>query len=71
MKRKLLGDFQICISVPLIYLHFCLDYFVYVGKWLDKKANVNFKIHDVTNRTQTVDQKFRTKLKYLKNEKSF
>ena len=29
--------------------HFCLDFFGYIKKWLDKKAKVNFEIYDVTN----------------------
>ena len=30
------------------YLSFCPDFFGHVGKQLDKKAKVNFKIYDVT-----------------------
>ena len=32
----------------LRYSNFCLDFFVNVGKQLDKKAMVKFKIYDVT-----------------------
>ena len=32
------------------YLDFCPDIFGYVGKRLDKKAKVNFKFDDVTDR---------------------
>ena len=32
------------------YLAFCSDFFYHVGKRLDKKAKVNFKIYDVKNR---------------------
>ena len=28
---------------------FCTDFFAHVGKRLDKKAKVNFKIYDVTD----------------------
>ena len=31
------------------YLSFCLDFFGHLGKLLDKKARVDFKIHDVLN----------------------
>ena len=31
------------------YLHFCPDFFGYVGKPFDEKAKVNFKIYDVKN----------------------
>ena len=33
----------------LRYLRFCLVFFGYVGKQLDKKAKVNFKVYGVTN----------------------
>ena len=33
----------------LRYLDFCPDFFSQVGKRLDKKANVNFRIDDVIN----------------------
>ena len=33
------------------YLHFCPDFFGHVGKRLEKKAKVNFKIYDVANCT--------------------
>ena len=33
----------------LRYLNFCPDVFGHVGKRLDKKAEVNFKIYDVTD----------------------
>ena len=33
----------------LRYLHFYPDIFGYVGKRLDKKAELNFKIYGVTN----------------------
>ena len=33
----------------LRYLYFSPGFFGYVGKRLDKKAKVNFKIYDVTN----------------------
>ena len=33
----------------LRYLNFSLDFFDYLGIWLDKKAHVNFKIFDVIN----------------------
>ena len=29
--------------------YFCSDFYGYVGKWLDKKAKVNFNIYNVTN----------------------
>ena len=29
----------------LRYLNFCPDFFGHVGKWLDKKTKVNFKIY--------------------------
>ena len=32
----------------LKYLHFCPDVFGHVGKRLDKKAKINFKVYDVT-----------------------
>ena len=32
------------------YLNFCLDFFGHVGKWLNKKAKVIFKIYDATYR---------------------
>ena len=32
----------------LRYLYFCPDLFGHVGKWLDQKAKIKFKIHDVT-----------------------
>ena len=35
----------------LSYLNFCSDFFVHAGKWLDKKAKVNFKIYDITDWT--------------------
>ena len=31
------------------YLKFCHDFFLYVGKRLDKKVKVNFKICNATN----------------------
>ena len=31
------------------YLHFCPEFFVYVGKGFDKKAKVNFKTYEVTS----------------------
>ena len=41
--------------------HFVLDiftflfwFFDYVVKWIDKKAKVNFKIHEVTNWTANI-----------------
>ena len=33
----------------LRYLNFSLDFFCYLGIWLDKKAKVNFKMFDVIN----------------------
>ena len=33
----------------LRYLQFCPDFFCYIGKQLDKKTKVNFRIYDVTN----------------------
>ena len=33
----------------LRYLHFCPDFFGYVGKRLDQKTKVDFKIYDATN----------------------
>ena len=33
----------------LRYLNFCPDFSDYVGKRLDKKAKVNFKIYDITD----------------------
>ena len=33
----------------LRYSQFCPDFFGYIGKQLDKKAKVNFKIYDVAN----------------------
>ena len=33
----------------LRYLIFCPDFFSYVGKRIDQKTKVNFKIYDVTN----------------------
>ena len=33
----------------MTYLHFCLEFFCYVEKRLDKKARVSFKIYDVTD----------------------
>ena len=33
----------------LRYSQFCPDFFSYIGKQLDRKAKVNFKIYDVTN----------------------
>ena len=35
----------------LRYLNFCYDFFDQVGKLLDKKAKVKFRIHDVTDCT--------------------
>ena len=32
----------------LRYFSFCPEFFNHVGKWLDKKAKVSFKIYDVT-----------------------
>ena len=32
----------------LKYLHFCPDVYGHVGKRLDKKAKINFKVYDVT-----------------------
>ena len=32
------------------YINFCPDFLGHVGKRLDKKAKVNFKIYDVINR---------------------
>ena len=29
--------------------NFCFDFFGHVGKWLDRKGKVNFKIYNVTN----------------------
>ena len=40
-------NFQICISVPLIYLNFCSDFFGNAGKQFDEKAKFNLKIYDV------------------------
>ena len=34
----------------LRYLNFCLNFFGHVGKRLDKKAKVYFRIYDVINR---------------------
>ena len=31
-----------------LHLHFCPDFFDYVGKRLDKKAKVSFKLYNVT-----------------------
>ena len=36
------------------YLNFCSDSFGHVGKWLDKKAKVNFKTYDVITGKQTI-----------------
>ena len=33
----------------LRYLQFCPNFFYYIGKQLDKKTKVNFKVYDVTN----------------------
>ena len=33
----------------LKYLNLCPEFFVHVGKTLDKKANVNFKVYEVIN----------------------
>lgn len=33
----------------LRYLNFCHELFAHVGKRIDKKAQVNFEIHDVMN----------------------
>ena len=41
MRMKTPLDFGICISVPLRYLNFCLNFFGHVRKRLDKKAKVN------------------------------
>ena len=32
-------------------INFCPDFFDRVGKRLDKKAKINFKLYDVTDRT--------------------
>ena len=36
------------------YLNFCSDSFGHVGKWLDKKAKVNFKTYDAITGKQTI-----------------
>ena len=38
-------------SMFLEYLHFCLDFFGHVGKWVDKKAKINFKFYGATDWT--------------------
>ena len=35
-------------------LNLCQYFFDHVGKWLDRKANVNFKIYDVTDGQQII-----------------
>ena len=39
-------------SIPLIYLHFCLDLLCSVGKRLYKKAEMIFKIYDVRHKME-------------------
>ena len=41
--------FQQKVTFVLNILKFCLDFFGYVEKWLDKKAIINFKLYDVTS----------------------
>ena len=36
------------------YLHFCVDGFGYVGRWLDKKAKVISKCKTLQTGTQTI-----------------
>ena len=35
-------------------MNFCTDFFGHVGKRLDKKAKLNFKVHDVTDWIKTM-----------------
>ena len=42
IKKYVLYDVKFFLF--LRYLKFCADFFYHVGKWLDKKAEVNFKV---------------------------
>ena len=46
---KVLKDayFMLKVLFVLRYLNFCLDFLGHVGKRLDKKGKVNFKIYDI------------------------
>ena len=66
----------IVLFVLKIFIFFCSDFFDLVGKWLDKKAKVNFKICDVrtceTNKCNTLlpnisISKDNQKMKFLEN----
>ena len=42
--KQITQTFSEGVNPTLRYLNFCPSSFDHVGKWLDKKASVNFKI---------------------------
>ena len=42
--KQITQTFSEGVNPTLRYLNFCPGFFDHVGKWLDKKASVNFKI---------------------------
>ena len=50
----------------LTFLSFCLDILGHLGKWLDKKVKVNFKMYDVMNWETNNNSKHSISQVYLK-----